>query len=79
MSGKVLSPPQSPILGPTPGYDLQALTWRGNSLYVGDGRRGTHGYPVHVFERDPGTCNLHEVAGREIELPQRPVALRPAL
>jgi len=79
VSGKVLSPPSSPVLGPTPGYDLQALAWRGRFLYVGDGRRGGSGYPVHVFERDPGTCNLHEVTNREIDLPQRPVALRPAL
>ena len=77
-SGKVLSPPGAPLLGPTPGYDLQALAWRGNLLYVGDGRRGPTGYPVHVFERDAGTCNLHEVTGRELELTQRPVALRPA-
>ena len=79
VSGAVLTPPGSPLLGPTPGYDLQALAWRGNLLYVGDGRRGAGGYPVHVFERDPGTCNLHEVSGRELDLPQRPVALRPAL
>jgi hypothetical protein len=78
VSGKVLSGPASPVLGPTPGYDLQALTWRGDSLYVGDHRPGPGGYPVHVFERDPGTCNLHEVASRLFELPQRPVALRPA-
>jgi hypothetical protein len=78
VSGKVLSGPMAPLLGPTPGYDLQALAWRGDSLYVGDGRRGGTGYPVHVFEREPGTCNLHEVVNRQIQLPQRPVALRPA-
>lgn len=79
VSGKVLSPAQSPLLGPTPGYDLQALAWRGEFLYVGDGRRGASGYPVHIFQRDPGTCILHEVAGRELELPLKAVALRPAL
>jgi hypothetical protein len=78
VSGKVLSGPASPVLGPTPGYDLQALTWRGDSLYVGDRRRGSGGYPVHVFEREPGTCTLHEVTSRSFEIPQRPVALRPA-
>jgi hypothetical protein len=78
VSGKVLSGPASPVLGPTPGYDLQALAWRGDSLYVGDGRPGSGGFPVHVFEREPGTCNLHEITGRSFELPQRPVALRPA-
>ncbi len=77
VTGKVLSGPTSPVLGPTPGYDLQALAWRGDTLYVGDGRRGSGGFPVHVFEREPGTCNLHEMTSRLIELPQRPVALRP--
>jgi hypothetical protein len=77
-TGQVLSGPMTPVLGPTPGYDLQALAWRGDSLYVGDRRPGAGGYPVHVFERAPGTCNLHEIASRSIELPQRPVALRPA-
>ncbi len=79
VSGKVLTSPQSPLLGPTPGYDLEALAWRGNFLYVGDGRSGGSGYPVHIFERDPGTCTLHEVTNRSIALPQRAVALRPAL
>lgn len=78
VSGKVLSGPAAPVLGPTPGYDLQALTWRGDSLYVGDHRPGSGGYPVHVFERAPGTCTLHEVPSRSFEIPQRPVALRPA-
>ncbi len=78
VTGKVLTSPQAPLLGPTPGYDLQALAWRGSFLYVGDGRRGAGGYPVHIFERAPGTCNLHEVTDRSIELPQRAVALRPA-
>lgn len=78
VTGKVLRGRASPVLGPTPGYDLQALAWRGDSLYVGDGRRGSGGFPVHVFEREPGTCNLHEMTNRSIELPQRPVALRPA-
>jgi hypothetical protein len=78
VSGKVLSSPQAPVLGPTPGYDLQALTWRGNLLYVGDRRPGASGYPIHVFEREPGTCNLHEITNRSIVLPQQPVALRPA-
>lgn len=79
VSGKVLSPAGAPLLGPTPGYDLQALAWRDNVLYVGDGRRAAGGYPIHVFERDPGTCNLHELVNRKLDLPQRPIALRPAL
>lgn len=77
-TGKVLSAAQNAVLGPTPGYDLQGLTWRGTSLYVGDRRRGPAGYPVHVFDREPGTCILHEITTRAIDLPQRPVALRPA-
>jgi hypothetical protein len=78
VSGKVLRSAQAPLLGPTAGYDLQGLAWRGTSLFVGDRRRGAAGFPVHVFEREPGTCILHEVAARAIDLPQRPVALRSA-
>ncbi len=77
-SGKVLTSAQAAVLGPTPRYDLQGLAWRGTSLYVGDRRRGPNGYPVHVFDREPGTCILHEVSSRAFDLPQRPVALRPA-
>lgn len=77
-TGKVLRSAQAPVLGPTPGYDLQGLAWRGTSLYVGDRRPDAGGYPIHVFEREPGTCNLHEVPARTFDLPQRPVALRPA-
>jgi hypothetical protein len=74
-TGKVLAPASAPILGPTPGYDLQGLAWRGRVLYVGDRRKGESGYTVHVFERDEGSCALRPVA-RTIPLPQRPVALR---
>jgi len=77
-TGKVLSSGLAAVLGPTPGYDLQGLAWRGGSLYVGDRRRSATGYRVHVFDREPGTCNLHEVPARAFDLPQRPVALRPA-
>lgn len=68
--------PSAPVLGPTPGYDLQGLAWRGNLLYVGDRR----GLGIHVLERDGATCALRDT-GRTIPLPsdsvQRPVALRP--
>jgi hypothetical protein len=77
-TGKVFHSAQAAVLGPTPGYDLQGLTWRGTSLYVGDRRAGAGGYPIHVFDRDPGTCNLHEVPSRAITVPAQPVALRPA-
>ncbi|MDB4939000.1 MAG: hypothetical protein JWP87_5972 [Labilithrix sp.] len=77
-TGKVLSTAQAAVLGPTPGYDLQGLAWRGTSLFVGDRRSEGSGFRVHVFDRDPGTCILHEIPARAIDLPQRPVALRPA-
>ena len=77
-TGKVVHSAQAAILGPTPGYDLQGLTWRGSSLYVGDRRAGAGGYPIHVFDREPGTCILHEVPARAFTIPQPPVALRPA-
>lgn len=78
VSGEVLTRASAAVLGPTSGYDLQGLAWRGSSLYVGDRRADAAGYRVHVFDRDPDTCNLHEVTARGIDLPQRPVALRPA-
>lgn len=77
VTGRVLSPSAAPILGPTPGYDLQGLAWRNGSLYVGDRRSAGTGYQVHVFDREPGTCNLHP-SRRTVDLPQRPVALRAA-
>ncbi|HEY8073396.1 MAG TPA: hypothetical protein VIF62_04790, partial [Labilithrix sp.] len=63
------------VLGPTPGYDLEGLAWRDGSLYVGDRRHVGDGYQVHVFDRSDG-CILQQ--SRTIDLPQRPVALRPA-
>ena len=77
VTGKVLTTAQAPVVGPTLGYDLQGLAWRGTSLYVGDRRSDASGFRVHVFDRDPGTCTLHETT-RGIELPQRPVAIRAA-
>lgn len=76
-TGVVSRPASAALLGPTPGYDLQGLAWRGDLLYVGDRRAGAKGYRVHVFARDPGTCNLHPV-DRAIDLPERPVALKAA-
>lgn len=64
--------PSAAVIGPTPGYDLQGLAWRGNLLYVGDRRE----LGIHVLERDGATCALRDT-GRTIPLPQRPVALRP--
>ena len=76
-TGHVLRSAASPVLGPTAGYDLQGLAWRGRTLYVGDRRLGASGYPVHVLT-DDGACSLTDT-GRTIVLPQRPVALRAAL
>lgn len=75
-SGRVLTTLRAPVIGPTPGYDLQGLAWRGRALYVGDRRRSGSGYAVHVLDND-GSCTLTET-GRTIDLPQRPVALRAA-
>ena len=64
------------IFGPTPGYDLQGLAWRGSTLYLGDRRTAADGtWPIHVVERGAG-CAL-ALASRTYPLPQRPVALRP--
>jgi hypothetical protein len=70
--------PSAPVLGPTPGYDLQGLAWRGNLLYVGDRRAANDGFVIHVFERKGASCTLSDT-GRVIEIEQRPVALRPSL
>lgn len=63
--------PSPPVLGPTPGYDLQGLAWKGNLLYVGDRRAKL----VHVLQREDVSCTLHDT-GRTLPLPQKPVALR---
>lgn len=73
----VVTARSAPLLGPTPGYDLQGLAWRGDTLYVGDRRPTAGRYPVHVFERRGAGCDLAPLA-RTIDLPQRPVALRSA-
>jgi hypothetical protein len=75
-SGKLLTPLAAPLLGPSAGYDLYGLTWRGDKLYVGDRRRGANGYPIHVFQRTEG-CTLTSIPGT-IDLTQAPIALRPA-
>jgi hypothetical protein len=77
ITGEVLQSREAPLLGPTSGYDLQALAWRGDSLYVGDRRRSTEGYPIHVFQRT-GACTLGRL-DRNLFVPQRPVALRASI
>lgn len=77
-SGKVFATASAAILGPTPGYDLQGLAWRGDTLYVGDRRRGERGFRIHAFARTPGNCDLHPI-DRDLTLPQQPVAILGAL
>jgi len=77
-TGALLTRPNAAVLGPTPGYDLQALAWRGSRLYVGDRRRSDQGYRVHIFERASGACTLQSVPSADFFLPQGPIALRPA-
>lgn len=65
--------PSGSVIGPTAGYDLQGLAWRGNQLYVGDRRE----LLVRVLERDGASCAVRDT-GRTIPLGNaRPVALRP--
>ena len=75
-TGEIVTGIDAPLLA-TDDYTLQGLAWRGNTLYVGDRRDAQGGYIVHVFERDPGTCNI-QLSTRAITLPQKPIALRPA-
>ena len=76
-TGEVFATVDRPVLGPTPGYDLQGLAWRDDLLYVGDRRRAGGGYAVHVLARKGASCVLEDT-GRTIELPMPPVALRAA-
>lgn len=76
VTGRIFASLAAPLFGPTAGYDLQGLAWRGDTLYVGDRRRAADGtWTVHVFDRTTG-CTLTP-STRTIPLPQRPVALRP--
>ena len=75
-TGAALTSAAAPLLA-TDGFDLQGLTWSGDTLYVGDRRATGARYPIHVYTREPGTCILHD-SGRTVTLPQKPVAFRPA-
>lgn len=77
-TGELLASMDAPALGPTPGYDLQGLAFRGDTLYVGDRRPDAGGYAVHVLAREGSGCALRET-GRSTLLPQQPVAPRAAL
>ena len=48
----------------TAGFELSGLSWRGDTLFVGDRRAGAGGkYTIHVFDRS-GACTLTERAIR---------------
>lgn len=61
----------SPLV--TPGYDLEGLAWSGPAFVVGDRRRVTDGYPVHVFD---GQCSPVERPD-VVFLPLPPIAFAP--
>ncbi len=73
-TGAALTRAASAVLGPTEGFDLQGLAWKGDVLLVGDRRRTTSGYAVHAFDRT-GACDL-QPRPDVIFLQQKPVALR---
>ncbi|MFO0742116.1 MAG: hypothetical protein U0270_39960 [Labilithrix sp.] len=76
-TGEVLSTFAAPVLGPTPGFDLQGLVWRDGKLYVGDRRQASNGkYQVHELALT-AACTLRDT-GHPIDLPQPPVGLQAA-
>ena len=74
-SGAVFKSAANPVLA-TAGFDLKALAWRGDALLVGDARRASAGYPIHVFARAGATgCDL-TMRPDAIFVPLPPVGLR---
>ena len=69
-TGHALAPASSSPLS-TEGFDLEGLAWSGGALLVGDRRRASSGYPVHVFD---GACAPVERAD-EVFLPLPPIAI----
>jgi len=57
----------------TDGFDLQGLAWKSGALLVGDRRRVSAGYPIHVFDVT-GAC-ASAPRPESLFLPQPPVAL----
>lgn len=57
----------------TAGFDLEGLAWSGTAFLVGDRRRVTDGYPVHVFD---GQCTPVERPD-VVFLPLPPIAFEP--
>ena len=73
-SGQVLAPASaSPFAttGTGGGFFLEGLAWSGGALLVGDRRRASSGYPVHVFD---GACAPVERADA-VFLPLPPIAV----
>jgi hypothetical protein len=69
-TGSVLaSAAASPLA--TSGFDLEGLAWTGGALLVGDRRRASNGYPVHIFD---GACSPVERPDA-VFLPLPPIAL----
>jgi streptogramin lyase len=69
-TGDVLVPASASPLA-TSGFDLEGLAWSGGAMMVGDRRRASSGYPVHVFD---GACAPVERPD-SIFLPLPPVAV----
>jgi hypothetical protein len=69
-SGQVLAPASASPLA-TGGFDLEGLAWSGGAMLVGDRRRVSSGYPVHVFD---GACTPVERADT-VFLPLPPIAI----
>ncbi len=65
---------QNPAFGPTDGFDLAGLVWKGGRLLVGDRRSDGGRYAVHTFTKD-AQCKLSQ--GPDLWLPMPPVALLP--
>jgi hypothetical protein len=69
-SGDILAPASASPLA-TAGFDLEGLAWSGGAMVVGDRRRASSGYPVHVFD---GACTPVERADA-VFLPLPPIAV----
>jgi len=69
-SGDVLAAASASPLA-TAGFDLEGLAWSGGAMLVGDRRRASSGYPVHVFD---GACAPAERADT-VFLPLPPIAV----
>jgi streptogramin lyase len=69
-SGNVLAPTSASPLA-TGGFDLEGLAWSGGAMLVGDRRRVSSGYPVHVFD---GACAPVQRADT-VFLPLPPIAV----